>query len=435
MNRCLILLLSFYAGIASAQDIDNPLVLRAAIQRAIINDPWLNGSRHRQDALNAESVSAASLPDPRVSLSANNLPVDTFEINQEAMTQLSVGISQMFPRGRTLALSSQQKRELAEQEPFLRQERIAKVRATVTRLWLETFKAQESIRLIEHDRSLFEQLVDAAKASYSSAIGRARQQDLVRAQLELTRIDDRLTALRQQQEANLQRLFEWVGSLPNARLPTNLPELGIHNPQEGEKSRTSMQALYEQVYLHPVLRALDQRIGAMETGVDLARQKYKPEWGLTAQYSYRDEDPMGRERADLFSVGISFDLPVFTGNRQDKEVSAAMSRAEALRTERMLLARQLVAELDTAISQLERLDERSALYNRQLLPQMAEQAEASLTAYNNDDGDFAEAVRARIAELNAKIDALGIAVERLQVITHMNYLLAGMTDTNSPTVE
>lgn len=435
MKRCLILLLSFYAGTASAQDIDNPLVLRAAIQQATINDPWLNGSRHRQNALNAESVSAASLPDPRVSLSANNFPVDTFDINQEAMTQLSVGISQMFPRGRTLALSSQQKRELAEQEPFLRQERKAKVRATVTRLWLEAFKAQESIRLIEHDRSLFEQLVDAAKASYSSAIGRTRQQDLVRAQLELTRIDDRLTALRQQQEANLQRLSEWVGSLPNARLPTNLPELGIHNPQEGEKSRTSMQALYEQVYLHPVLRALDQRIGAMETGVDLARQKYKPEWGLTAQYGYRDEDPMGRERADLFSVGIIFDLPVFTGNRQDKEVNAAISRAEALRTERMLLARQLVAELDTAISQLERLDERSALYNRQLLPQMAEQAEASLAAYNNDDGDFAEAVRARIAELNAKIDALGIAVERLQVITHINYLLAGMTDTNSPTVE
>jgi hypothetical protein len=66
---------------------------------------------------------------------------------------------------------------------------------------------------------------------------------------------------------------------------------------------------------------------------------------------------------------------------------------------------------------------------------MAEQAEASLTAYNNDDGDFAEAVRARIAELNAKIDALGIAVERLQVITHMNYLLAGKTNANAPTVK
>ena len=196
-----------------------------------------------------------------------------------------------------------------------------------------------------------------------------------------------------------------------------------------------MQALYEQVYLHPALRAVDQRIDAMETGVDLAHQTYTPEWGLTAQYGYRDEDPMGRERADLFSVGISFDLPVFTANRQDKEVRAAVSRAEAIKTERQLIARRLVAELDTTISQLQRLNERFALYDRQLLPQMAEQAEASLTAYNNDDGDFAEAVRSRIAELNAKIDALGIAVERLQVITHMKYLLAGKTNANAPTVK
>ena len=195
MKRCLFLLLSFYAVLANAQDIDGPLVLEAAIQQAISNDPWLSGSYHRQEALKAESVSAASLPDPRVSLSAGNFPVDTFDLSQEAMTQLSVGISQMFPRGSSLALSSQQKRKLSLQEPFLRQDRMAKVQSIVTRLWLEVFKAQESIRLIEQDRSLFEQLVDAAKASYSSAIGRARQQDLVRAQLELTRIDDRLTGL------------------------------------------------------------------------------------------------------------------------------------------------------------------------------------------------------------------------------------------------
>ena len=41
-----------------------------------------------------------------------------------------------------------------------------------------------------------------------------------------------------------------------------------------------------------------------------------------------------------------------------------------------------------------------------------------------DDGDFAEAVRARIAELNAKVDALAIAVDRQKTIAQINYLLA-----------
>ena len=52
-----------------------------------------------------------------------------------------------------------------------------------------------------------------------------------------------------------------------------------------------------------------------------------------------------------------------------------------------------------------------------------QQAEAALTAYTNDDGDFAEAVRSQIAEVNAKIDALAIAINRQKLIAEANYLL------------
>ena len=51
-------------------------------------------------------------------------------------------------------------------------------------------------------------------------------------------------------------------------------------------------------------------------------------------------------------------------------------------------------------------------------------AEASLSAYTRDDGDFAEVVRARIAELNARIEALDIDIARLQTITQLNYFFA-----------
>ena len=55
---------------------------------------------------------------------------------------------------------------------------------------------------------------------------------------------------------------------------------------------------------------------------------------------------------------------------------------------------------------------------------MASPAEASLSAYTRDDGDFAEVVRARIAELNARIEALDIDIARLQTITQLNYFFA-----------
>lgn len=397
-----------------------PLGLVAAVEMAVARDPWLAGSHHTQAALADEAIAAATLPDPRLSVMAGNFPVDTFDSNQEAMTQVSVGLSQMFPRGETLALSQQQKQQLAQRHPLLREDRRAQVRATVTQLWLDVFRAQESVRIIEADRGLFEHLVDAAQASYASTVGRTRQQDVIRAQLELTRLEDRLTMLRQQEEAARRQLWEWLGGQAGRPIAGQLPVL---EPAVQLSPASSDQDRYERLRLHPLLRALDLQIAATATDIELARQQYRPEWGLSAQYGYRDDDPLGRDRADLFSLGVTVDLPLFTENRQDRHLSAAVSRTEAIRTEKQLLSRRLVAQLESATVELARLDERHVLYAQRLLPQMADQAEASLAAYNNDDGDFAEAVRARIAELNARIDALAIAVDRQKTIARINYLL------------
>jgi outer membrane protein TolC len=171
--------------------------------------------------------------------------------------------------------------------------------------------------------------------------------------------------------------------------------------------RPNRQAWYERVRYHPAVLAVDKSIDAMEIGVDAARQQYKPEWGVSAQYGYREDDPMGGRRSDLFSVGVAFDLPVFTENRQDKNVAAAASRHEAVRYERETLVRELIAQLETNWVKLARLDERLTLYTQRLLPELSEQAEASLNAYNNDDGDFPEAVRARIDETNASVELIG----------------------------
>ena len=105
-------------------------------------------------------------------------------------------------------------------------------------------------------------------------------------------------------------------------------------------------------------------------------------------------------------------------------MESAVATTEAIKTEKILLLRQLMASFATAKTQLDRLDQRQHLYRSQLLPQMVEQAEASLTAYTNDDGDFAEVVRARIAQLNANIDVLAIDVERQKTIIGLNTLFA-----------
>lgn len=415
------------------------LTLKTAVEMAEKNDPWLVKNKHTQDSLESMSVAADTLPDPKMSVSLANLPTDTFQFDQEAMTQLKVGVTQMFPRGDLLALKSKQLKEASSQNPFQRTDRRAKVAVTVSQLWLEAYKAQESIALIETNRALFEQLADVAESSYASAVGRTRQQDIIRAQLELTRLEDRLTMLGQKKETTAEMLSKWISgsfseqyldsaaassvvSWSSLDLDRKLPEIPmLKRDLYSETQETDPAQLYEYFSHHPAVVALDKKIEVNETGVEIARQNYKPEWGVSASYAYRADAANGTDRADFVSVGLTFDLPFFTANRQDKQVEAAVSQSLAVKTEKWTLIRDMTADFEKLRAQLLRLNDRHKLYRDQLLPQMHEQAEASLTAYTNDDGDFAEVVRARIAELNAQISALEINVDTQKTIVQLNY--------------
>ncbi|MDG1726197.1 MAG: TolC family protein [Emcibacteraceae bacterium] len=417
----------------SAQETTNLLFIEQAVKTAQENDPWIEGNQHMQDATTSMSVAAGSLPDPQVSLSLANLPTDSFSFSEEGMAQVRLGVTQMFPQGKSLSIQRKQLELQSQAFPHQRADRYAKVAVTVSHLWLDAYKAQKSIALIEENRSLFEQLTEIAMSSYSSAMGKTRQQDIIRAQLELTRLNDRVTMLGQTKDSFVEKLSEWLNVQTEIssqfEIADSLPNQIIDHPQfVNDDMIVREEELYEALSDHPMMNALEQNIEATAAGVDLAKQKYKPSWGLNAAYGRRSADPFGNGRSDVLTVGVSLSVPLFTANRQDKEYSAAVSRREAIRTEKWQLLRKLKAGFETSKAQLMRLDERKTLFENELLPQMSEQAEASLTAYTNDDGDFAEVVRARIAELNARIDALNIDVERQKTIIQLNYYFTTNND-------
>jgi outer membrane protein TolC len=412
----------------------NELALQNVIKIAVLNDSWLKGNEYSQEAIEESSIAAGTYADPKVTIGAANIPTDTFDLNQEAMTQLKVGISQMFPRGDSLEIRQEQLKLQASQYPYQREDRKGKLTVQIAQLWLEAYKAQESIALIEKNRSLFEQLADIAESSYSSTFGKTRQQDIIRAQLELTKLEDRLTLLKQKKDTALLSLSEWLSDFTedkinsgnilessNLLLPRSFPNIEMINPnyfnlkEDSEKILT----MFEN---HPSIKNIEQKIKATSKSIKLARENYKPQFSVNASYAKREDDLMGRNRADLFSVGLTFDLPIFVKNKQDKELQVAMLKTKSVETEKILQYKKLFSLYETTKADLIRLKERQSLYLTKLLPQMNEQSEASLTAYTNDDGDFPEVVRSRISQLNAQIDILNINVDIQKNIVKYNYL-------------
>ncbi|NNG44098.1 TolC family protein [Pseudoalteromonas sp. NEC-BIFX-2020_002] len=396
----------------------NELSLDDALSYALNNEPWLTASKYQQAAVQAQSLVAGTLPDPVLTIGLMNLPTDGFAFDQEGMTQLKVGVSQMFSRGDSLALKKQALAQSAQQYPWLRSDRLAQVKTIVIESWLNAYRAQQSIALIEQDKALFSQLIDITESSYASSIGNTRQQDIIRAQLELTRLEDKLMMLEQQFESAKKRLSQW--------LPINM----LTQPVSAKRSdiiplvdfaQLEFTQLMQLLMAHPAIVAIDQTVAAKKTEIDIAKQGYKLQFGVNMGYGYRDGTPIGDSRADLFSVGLSVDLPLFTDNRQDQQVNAAIAIAEAVKTQKLIALQKLKGMYFKEFSQLARLAKRGGLYQTKLLPQMAEQAQATLNAYTRDDGDFSEVMRARISELNAKIDALNIQIDQQIIIARLNY--------------
>lgn len=418
--------LACLSGVSVVVAAPQKLTLELAIQLAQTGDPWLDGSQNKQRALVAQSEAASTLPDPMVSLGFANLPVDSFDFNREPMTQFQVGVSQVIPRGDTRKLERVHMLEMSEQHPLMRQDRKARVAQTVSHLWLEIYRQEESIRLIERDRELFEQLVDVANSSYTSALRKTQQQDLIRAQLELTRLEDRLTLLHQQRETFWAGLTEWLPEDSQGRffIDNDLPNFSGIDAETGDVSALTERQIVELLMQHPAIRNYQQLVEIAGTAVQLTRQKYSPEWRINAGYGYRDNDPLGNDRSDFFSFGVSMDLPLFTANKQDKLLEAAVGRQEAAKTDRLLALRSMRSKFEAARTRLQRLDQRREIYQDRLLNEVKDQAEASLNAYTNDVGDFSEAVRARIAELNASIDFLNIRIDRLKTLAELHYFFA-----------
>lgn len=415
-----------------------PLSLEQVVEMSVKNDPWLHGSRLTESALEAESIASGSLPDPTVSITMANLPTDTWDLSQETMTQFKLGVSQVFPRGNVLAIKQSQFKVNASKQSYLRENRIAKITAKVSQLWLDAFLAQQSIALIENDKFLFEQMVDAVKASYSVGSSNVRQQDVIRSQLELLRLDDRLTLYQQRLDVSIARLNEWLhnyNSQSNSfainfdqqdnqiSVSNTFPDVQLRDTSWFKHNQILRNNLATHMLAHPAVVALEIKQNVADKEIELANQQYKPQWAVNASYAVRDDTSEGFDRADLFSLGVSFDLPLFNSDSKDSLVAASIAKSETIKTEKLLLIKSMLASVEKDFLQLQRLSQRQNLYQEQLLRQSHQQAEATLSAYTNDDGDFDDVVQAKISELNTKITALGIKVDRMKAVIRINYFL------------
>jgi len=241
---------------------------------------------------------------------------------------------------------------------------------------------------------------------------------VLQAELELSLLEDQLQQIASRKQETRANLSRWTGyELAQRRLREQPDFLRSRLPYQ-------LDELISMLSDHPELKKKAAMIAVSREGVELARQKYKPQWGFDVSYGKRDgENVDGSQRADFISAIASIDLPIFTDDRQDRELSAQKKKLQASRYDISDTRLRIVSQLKSVYARWLKLNERLRLYDQKVLPQSRQNADAAMNGYQSGVVSFITLTRARSAELKAQLQRLQLDVEKAMAYTQIRFLI------------
>ncbi|MGB5132203.1 MAG: TolC family protein [Steroidobacteraceae bacterium] len=409
--KVLLILCCALAAATAAAD-DSPLSLGQAQDLAVARDNGRGALVAEASAMRDRAVAAGELPDPEARIGATNVPVDSLALDREDMTMIEVGIMQRFTTRRSRELSRLQLEHHALHYDAEAELRRREVRLAVERSWRELDYLDSAIALLDEARNWTRVLIDGAAAAYESGAG--SEAELLDARIGVLAIDEMLIERRRDRETADAELQRWIGMPAASREAAPDPRRGL----------ATLAALEAKLESHPMLRGLKHETGAAQFEADLARERYKPAFGVDFGYGFRQGREMGGSgRSDMLSAMLTFDLPLFTRDRQDRELSAARSMLRATEARSDDARRVLASRLATVHSSATALEQSLELYESNMTPLVKSGVDASLAAYRAGDGSLAEVVAAQKRRLEAeqrrlRLHAdLGVALAEIESLT------------------
>lgn len=382
------------------QDNNGQLRLAAAVEIALMQNPGLAAFDALSDALATRPSQAGALPDPVLSLNALNLPTNSFALGQEQMTQLQVGLSQQFPfPGKRKLMRATAEYEASAGEARVTEQRDA-LRGAVRSAWWQLFYVERALDTVSKNQRLMRDFVELAETKY--AVGDGLQQDVLLAQLELSRLLDLelgLSGQRRTAQAELNALLNrppdqlvtLADTPPNESLPELPPEQDLLD--SAVESRASLEVQ------HDLLEAAEQRLA-------LAKRDVYPDFRLGAGYGFRQgDDPLrGGPRSDLFSVMFSVNIPLYFGSKQSKAID---QRGSELIQQSHLLTdtlRSIESQITRHLADYEAAQQQVSLLNTAIIPQARQTVASMLAGYQVDQVDFLNVINGQLTLYNAELN-------------------------------
>lgn len=411
---------------ATAQQSEQPQ-LPLLLSQALSQDYALAQSQHSERAISAQRDAVQPLPDPRVSVGMLNVPVDGFALDEQAMTQFKVGVSQILPRGDSVELARNALSARAAEHPARRLLREAQVTQAVTTAWISVIVLHNSAELVKQQLHLLDQLTTAIANNYASSSG-ASQYDVLSMEVLHSALEDRLESITAQQHTAVAGLSSWLTPAQQASLldlkPNPADQRWLQAQLKHAVQEPEQAVLIERLQQHPQVIMQNSGIEVQKIKQQQVAAGFDPQWEFNVSYAYRQDDINNASRADFVSVGMSVDVPLFSGKIKQAALAATVAATESLETEKRLLIQQQLSQVKQLYARYPALASRIERYQQTLLPLRQQHYEAALNAYTTASGNFSDVMQSNIALLDDQIKLLNLRGELASLLAQITFYLS-----------
>ena len=393
-----------------------PAQLDSLVNRALRVSPKIKMLKAKLSAAENMVPQVSNLPDPMLSLGLMNLPTNSFSFSQEPMTGKIVGLSQMIPfpgKLSTMGKAAEKNTEIVNEELKDAENEIVK---NVTNTYYELAFTRKTISIVKESRKLLKSIADVVRTRYS--VSSASQQNLLKVELEITNVNDKLEELHGKESMELSMLNSLL------LFPADSP-IGIRENLD-VKYFSLTQGMLDSLAKanRPFLKGIDIAEQKAALQKSLAEYDYYPNFNLSLQYTQRDQiAKTNTDLHDLVSIMVGVTLPLNYGGKVSAKIQEKEAMEDMYDQQYSASMQMLDANFGTAIAKLNTIKSRIKLIEEGLLPQAEQTLKAAMAGYQVGKIDFINVIDSENKLYQIETNLYKLKTDYLKEIASLEFLV------------
>ncbi|GAB4172116.1 MAG: TolC family protein [Calditrichia bacterium] len=389
-------------------------LLDSLLSKAHNQNPLIKGKALQFKAAEEMIRASGALPDPMLSFALNNVPTDSYDLDQEPMTGKMVAFSQSFPFPGKLGLKEEISRMGSVSAKWELENTRIGIDFRVKKLFFEIHFLDRAIEIVQKNQNLLQNFIDIAQTKY--AVGKGIQQDVLKAQVEYSLFFDKIVTLKQMRESKVAQL----DALLNLELNNTFPEINPLPEKLVDLDENSITQFA--IKNNPVIKKIESLYEQNKFRTRLAKKNYLPDFTLGIAYTQREVLQTGMGGVDFVSGSVGLKIPLYFWKKQRNEYNSAKYREKSSQFLLEDILNQTKSQLNDAFQQVKKQKELLDLYKNSIIPQATQSLNSAISGYQTDKVDFLTLLNNLIVLFNYEKDYYQVLTNYYIQIARIEYL-------------